>query len=59
MKKTYQRPAMEIMDMDMQQILAASVGSGIHTDGSGSIDSEEEFGSRYKDPMWDSGLWSE
>lgn len=59
MKKTYQRPTMEIMDMDMQQILAASTASGLHTNGNGSIESENEFGSRHKDSMWDTELWSE
>lgn len=60
MKKTYERPAMAAMEMDMsQQILTGSTGSGISVDETGSITDENDFQSRHKNSGWSSDSWYE
>ena len=60
MKRTYQRPALHIVELDTtQHILTGSTDSGLTTDNSGSLDNESDFGTRRKDSNWNSTLWSE
>lgn len=60
MKRTYQRPALHIVELDTtQHILTGSTDSGLTTDNSGSLDDESDFGTRRKDSNWNSTLWSE
>lgn len=60
MKRTYQRPALHIVELDTtQHILTGSTDSGLTTDNSGSLDNESDFGTRQKESSWNSTLWSE
>lgn len=60
MKRTYQSPAIHIVELDTtQHILTGSKDSGLTTNSGGSLNSEAEFGTQKKESSWNSSLWSE
>lgn len=60
MKRTYQSPAIHIVELDTtQHILTGSKDSGLTTNSSGSLENEADFGTQKKESSWNSSLWSE
>ena len=60
MKRTYQSPAIHIVELDTtQHILSGSTDSGLTTNSSGSLENEGDFGTQKKESSWNSSLWSE
>ena len=60
MKRTYQSPAIHIVELDTtQHILTGSKDSGLTTNSGESLNNEADFGTQKKESSWNSSLWSE